>query len=155
MVTPFCPTQRGSWSGHVAKSRHSAVEFMLFESKSQIWILLFWVGFEVTQSSKLLIRLVGFNFWSIGRILFGLYPKIHYFRRSQIHLFCNLTISTPPTGRSKWGHHQTDPKISPEIPSSWSVCNITSLRGQKVDLIEKVLLFRQVRPPPSGKVYMV
>ena len=65
--------------------------------------------------------------------------EIHYFQRSQIHLFCNLPISTPPTGRSKWGHHQTDPKISPEIPSSWSVCNIKSLRGQKVDLIAKGL----------------
>ena len=76
--------------------------------------------------------------------------EIHYFQRSQIHLFCNLPISTPPTGRSKWGHHQTDPKISPEIPSSWSVCNIKSFRVLKVDLIEKKYFFRQIRRQQGG-----
>ena len=76
--------------------------------------------------------------------------ETHYFQWSQIHLFCNLPTSTPPTDRSKCDHHQNDPKISPEIPSSWSVWILRSPRGQKVDLIATILFFRQIGPKQGG-----
>ena len=61
-----------------------------------------------------------------------------------------MTTSGPSLGTPKSDHHQIDPKFCPVLPSSWAVWNIKSLRGQKVDLIEKRLIFRQVGPQRGG-----
>ena len=61
-----------------------------------------------------------------------------------------MTTSGPSLGTPKSGHHQIDPKFCPVLPSRWTVWIFRSLRGQKVDLIEKKLFFRQIRRLPSG-----